>query len=66
MELLDIFGISFPLWRVGGDFNVVRRISEKMGGSSLISSMRDFNGFIKDCELVYPPLQNAPFTSSNI
>ena len=66
MELLDIFGISFPLWRVGSDFNVVRRISEKMGGSSLISSMRDFNGFIKDCELVYPPLQNAPFTWSNM
>ena len=66
VELLDIFGISFPLWRVGGDFNVVRRISEKMGGSSLISSMRDFNGFIKDCELVYPPLQNAPFTWSNM
>ena len=66
MELLDIFGLSFPLWRVGGDFNVVRRISEKLGGSSLTSNMRDFDGFIRDCELVDPPLWNASFTWSNM
>ena len=28
VELLDIFGLSFPLWCVGGDFNVIRRSSE--------------------------------------
>ena len=66
MELLDIFGLSFPLWCVGNDFNVIRRSSEKLGGSSLTSSMRDFDGFIRDCELVDPPLRNAPFTSSNM
>ena len=53
MELLDIFGLSFPLWCVDGDFNVIRS-SEKLGGSSLTSSMRDFDGFIRDCELVDP------------
>ena len=41
VELLDIFGLSFPLWYVGGDFNVIRRSSKKLGGSSLTSSMRD-------------------------
>ena len=35
VELLDIFGLSFPLWCVGGDFNVIRRSSEKLGGSSV-------------------------------
>ena len=38
VELLDIFGISFPLWCISGDFNVIRRSSKKMGGSSLSSS----------------------------
>ena len=66
IELLDIYGLSFPLWCVGGDFNIIRRISEKLGGSSLTSNMRDFDGFIRDCELVDPPLRNAPFTLSNM
>ena len=47
---------------MGGDFNVIRRSSEKLDGSSFTSSMRDFDGFIKDCELLDPPLQNASFT----
>ena len=35
---------------MGGDFNVIRRSLEKLGGSSFTSSMRDFDGFIRDCE----------------
>ena len=66
VELLDIFGLSFPLWCVGGYFNVIRRSSEKLGDSSLTSSMKDFDGFIRECELLDPPLQNAPFTWSNM
>ena len=66
MELLDIFGLSFPLWCVGGDFNVIRRSSEKLGGSSLTSSMKDFDSFIRECELLDPPLQNSSFTWSNL
>ncbi|KAL6340733.1 hypothetical protein AAG906_021271 [Vitis piasezkii] len=66
VELLDIFCLSFPLWCVGGDFNVIRRSSEKLGDSSLTSSMRDFDGFIRDYELLDPPLRNAPFTWSNM
>ena len=66
VELLDLFGLTFPLWCVGGDFNVIRSSSEKLGGSSVTSNMRDFDGFIRDCELLDPPLRNAPFTWSNM
>ena len=66
VELLDIFGLSFPLCCVGGDFNVIRKSSEKLGGSSLTSSMKDFNDFIRECELIDPSLWNAPFTWSNM
>ncbi|RVW29636.1 hypothetical protein CK203_100953 [Vitis vinifera] len=34
LELQDLYGLTFPRWCVGGDFNVIRRISEKMGDSS--------------------------------
>ena len=47
VELLDIFSLSFLLWCVGGDFNVIKRSSEKLGESSLTSSMKDFDGFIR-------------------
>ena len=66
VELLDIFGISIPLWCVGGDFNVIRRSSKKLGGSSLTSSIKDFDSFVRECELLDPPLRNASFTWSNM
>ena len=66
VELLDIFGISFPLWCIGGDFNIIRRSLEKLGGSSLTSSMKDFDDFIRECELLDPLLWNTPFTWSNM
>ncbi|RVW34407.1 Transposon TX1 uncharacterized 149 kDa protein [Vitis vinifera] len=66
VELFDIYGLTYPLWCVGGDFNVIRRSSEKMGGSSLTPSMRDFDSFIRECELLDPPLRNASFTWSNM
>ncbi|RVW62472.1 hypothetical protein CK203_063913 [Vitis vinifera] len=28
---LDLFGLTYPSWCVGGDFNVIRRRSEKLG-----------------------------------
>ncbi|RVW86011.1 Transposon TX1 uncharacterized 149 kDa protein [Vitis vinifera] len=66
VELLDIFDLSFPLWCVSGDFNVIKRSSEKLGSSSLTSSMKDFDGFIRECELLNPLLRNASFTWSNM
>lgn len=35
VELLDLFGLTFPLWCVKGDFNITKRISEKLGGFGL-------------------------------
>ena len=66
VELYDICGLTLPLWCVGGDFNVIRRSSEKLGGSRLTSSMRDFDSFISESELLDPPLRNASFTWSNM
>ncbi|KAJ9705647.1 hypothetical protein PVL29_003625 [Vitis rotundifolia] len=66
VELVGLFGPTFPSWCVGGDFNVIRRRSEKLGGSRFTSSMRDFDGFIRECELHDPPLRNASFTWSNM
>ena len=66
VELSDIFGLSSPCWCVGGDFNVIRRSSEKLGGFSLTPSMKDFDDFIRECELIDSPLRSAPFTWSNM
>ena len=66
VELFDIYGLTFLLWCVGGDFNVIRRSSKKLGVSNLTSSMRDFDSFIRECELLDPPLWNASFTWSNL
>ncbi|RVX11326.1 LINE-1 retrotransposable element ORF2 protein [Vitis vinifera] len=41
---------TFPRWCVGGDFNVIRRISEKMGDSRLTVNMRRFDEFIRESE----------------
>ncbi|WJZ94571.1 hypothetical protein VitviT2T_013415 [Vitis vinifera] len=66
VELSDLFGLTSPSWCVGGDFNVIRRSSEKLGGSRFTSSMREFDGFIRESELHDPPLRNASFTWSNM
>ncbi|RVW90710.1 Transposon TX1 uncharacterized 149 kDa protein [Vitis vinifera] len=66
VELYDIYGLTFPLWCVGGDFNVIREVQKKLGGSRLTSSMRDFDSFIRESELLDPPLRNASFTWSNM
>ena len=48
MELQDLFGLTFPKWCVGGDFNVIRRISKKLVASRLIVNMRCFDEFIRE------------------
>ena len=47
LELQDLSGLTFPKWCVGRDFNVIRRISEKLVGSRLIPRMKDFNDLIR-------------------
>ncbi|RVX11275.1 LINE-1 retrotransposable element ORF2 protein [Vitis vinifera] len=66
VELSDIAGLSHPRWCVGGDFNVIRRSSEKLGGSRLTPCMKDFDEFIRDCELIDSPLRSASYTWSNM
>ncbi|RVW48808.1 hypothetical protein CK203_104316 [Vitis vinifera] len=66
VELSDIVGLAYPRWCVGGDFNVIRRSSKKLGGSRLTPSMKDFDDFIRDCELIDLPLRSASFTWSNM
>ncbi|RVW97764.1 hypothetical protein CK203_027972 [Vitis vinifera] len=59
------FRFNFPEMCVGGDFNVIRT-SEKLEGSKLTPSMRDFDEFIRESELSNPPLRNASFTWTNL
>ena len=66
VELSDLFSLTSLSWCVGGDFNVIRRSSEKLGGSRFTSSMRDLDGFIRESELHDPPLRNAFFTWLNM
>ena len=51
---------------MGGDFNVIRRSSEKLGGASLTPSMKDLDNFIRENKLIDPPLKRASFTWSNM
>ena len=52
MELQDLLGLAFLKWCVQGDFNVIKRISEKLEGSRLTPSMKDFDEFIRKSELI--------------
>ena len=54
------------MWCVGGDFNVIRRISEKLGDSRLTFNIRCFDKFIRESGLLDHPLRNADFTWSNM
>lgn len=66
VELQDLLGLTFPKWCVGGNFNVTRRILEKLGGSKITLNMREFDDFIRESELIGPPLRNVSFTWSNL
>ena len=65
MELQELYGLTFPIWFVGGDFNVIRRNSKKLGASRLTLNMRCFD-VIRESGLFDPPLRNATFTWSNM
>ncbi|KAJ9685197.1 hypothetical protein PVL29_017290 [Vitis rotundifolia] len=54
------------MWCVGGDFNVIKRISKKLGDSRLTLNMRCFDEFIRESGLLDLPLRNAAFTWSNM
>ena len=65
VELQDLFVLTYLKWCVGGDFNFIRNL-EKMGVSRLTPSMRCFDEFIRESELIHSLLKNATFTWSNM
>lgn len=65
-KLYSLFGLRSPKWVLGGDFNVVRLVAEKLYGVRITRSMRDFDAFIRDCSLRDIPLSNTRFTWSNM
>ncbi|XP_073049686.1 uncharacterized protein [Primulina eburnea] len=64
-ELAGLHSICGERWCIGGDFNVVRNLNEKMNSNSLTPSMYCFDNLIQELELYDPPLLNAKFTWSN-
>ena len=64
-ELSGLKEICNDRWCVGGDFNVVRRVSEKFNSTTNTRSMKEFDYLIGELELMDPKLLNAQFTWSN-
>ena len=64
----ELFGLSswwnVP-WCVGGDFNVVRFPSKRVGSTVYIVAMREFFYFILEKGLIDLPLEGGTFTWSN-
>ena len=64
----ELYGLnswwSVP-WCVGGDFNVVRFLSERLGSNSFTATMQEFSNFISEQGLIDLPLQGGAFTWSN-
>jgi hypothetical protein len=52
-------------WCTGGDFNVVRFLSERLGVSGYSTAMEEFSEFIFMQSLVDLPLEGGQFTWSN-
>lgn len=65
-ELAGLYGLCGSRWCLGGDFNVVRFLSEKSNGGRVTKSMKEFCEFIRETNLCDPPLQNAEYTWSNL
>uniref|UniRef100_A0A803P8A0 Reverse transcriptase domain-containing protein n=1 Tax=Cannabis sativa TaxID=3483 RepID=A0A803P8A0_CANSA len=64
-ELAGLSSICGESWCVGGDFNVTRRVGEKLNSSSSTRSMKLFDGLIRELQLIDPKLENGSFTWSN-
>ena len=64
----ELFGLAnwwdVP-WCVGGDFNVVRFPSERLGADQFTLAMNDFSEFIFSLGLMDIPLEGGKFTWSN-
>ena len=61
-ELSGLKEICNQRWCLGGDFNVVRRVSEKFNSTTTTRSMKEFDYLVGELELADPNLSNATFT----
>ena len=64
-EIVGLSEICGRNWCLGGDFNVIRNISEKRNSMTNTCSMRIFDELIRKLNLQDPSLNNAQFTWSN-
>ena len=64
-ELAGLRSICGDNWCLGGDFNVVRGVGEKLNSYSVTRSMKSFDELLRELGLVDPPLRNAKYTWSN-
>lgn len=62
-QLADLCGSN---WILGGDFNVIRWNSETSSSNPDKFSMKQFNSFIQNHQLIDPPLINGIYTWSNL
>ncbi|KAG6647375.1 hypothetical protein CIPAW_07G074900 [Carya illinoinensis] len=52
-------------WFFGGDFNVTRFPTERLGNSHFTNTMHDFSDLIFELELIDLPMADGDFTWSN-
>lgn len=64
-ELLAIKTNSIVPWSLGGDFNEIKDITERVGCLRMERGMRDFVEFINNMELVDIPMIERKFTWTN-
>ncbi|KAK8589850.1 hypothetical protein V6N12_024241 [Hibiscus sabdariffa] len=57
--------LSVP-WHLGGGFNAVLHLEEKLGGIVKGTTLGIFRGFVQDAKLIDLPLGSGSFTWSNI
>lgn len=61
-ELLAIKTNSTVPWSLGGDFNEIKDIMERVGNQRMERGMRDFLEFINNMELADIPMTGRKFT----
>ncbi|XP_026405612.1 uncharacterized protein LOC113300621 [Papaver somniferum] len=65
-ELDNIYSYWNDLpWCLGGDFNTITKCDEKKNCNKITSSMKNFNEFIIEHDLIDLPLKGARYTWSN-